>query len=479
MADLRRSIGAIEAFGFSLSIIAPTLAMAFTTTLTAQSAGRAAPLAYLIGAIIVALVGLSFVAFGRRVAHAGSVYAYVGSVFGPRCGFVAGWALLLMYVTLSAGSTALVGNFGAAALGHAGLEGPHLWLFVAVLGAFFAVWLTCRDTQLAARLMLALEGVSVLAILLLAIVVLTRIHLSLLPFKPEPGHSWAGIGYGIVFAVLAFAGFEGATTLGEETRSPVRSIPKAVMGTVIAAALFYVLVSYAQVVGYGLDHVQVLSQASAPLDELSTRFISGTFAGFIDLAAATSALACAIGSLSAAARMLYALSRAGLAPSLAEVDTKHGTPTRTILVICAMNLACLSLWGARSDATSYSGDLLTIGTLALILVYMGVTVAAAIGALRSRRPVWWITGSLGTVLLLWPLWNSLYPAPPWPGNVWPYVVAAWLVLGTSIVFFWPSTTRFGFTSPVGGEGFAPPGVSDVPGLQPGAAPPSRRPPIGA
>jgi hypothetical protein len=63
LADLRRSVGAIEAFGFSLSIIAPTLAMAFTTSLTGQSAGRAAPLAYLIGGIVVTLVGLPFMAF--------------------------------------------------------------------------------------------------------------------------------------------------------------------------------------------------------------------------------------------------------------------------------------------------------------------------------------------------------------------------------------------------------------------------------
>jgi amino acid transporter len=123
----------VEAFGFSISIIAPTLAMAFTTPLTAQSAGRAAPLAYLIGGIIVTLVGLSFIAFGRRVAHAGSVYAYVRSALGARFGFVAAWALLLMYVTLFAGSTALVGNFGAAALDHAKIEGPHLWFVVAVL----------------------------------------------------------------------------------------------------------------------------------------------------------------------------------------------------------------------------------------------------------------------------------------------------------------------------------------------------------
>lgn len=387
------------------------------------------------------LVALSFAAFSRRIAHAGSVYAYVGSVFGSRWGFASGWTLLLTYVTLLAGSTALVGNFAAAGLRHAGLEWPNLWLVVAVMAALFSVWLTWRDMRIAARLMLVLEGASVLAILLLAIVVLMRVPLSLLPFKPEPGHGWTGIGYGIVFAALSFAGFEGATTLGEETHNPGRSIPKAIMGTVIAAVLFYVLVSYAQVVGYGPDHMGEFGRASAPLDELSTRFVSGTFAGFLDFAAATSALACAIGSLSAAARMFYALSRAGLTQDVAEVDAKHGTPARSIVLIGAVNLACLLLWGARSDAADYSGNIVTIGTLALILVYISITGAQAVDAFRGRFPTWWTIGALGSVLLLWPLANSLYPAPPWPGNVWPYVVAGWLVFGPLLAFFRPSVAR--------------------------------------
>src|SRR5260370_39190417 len=214
------------------------------------------------------------------------------------------------------------------------------------------------------------------------------------------------------------------------------------MGTVITAALFYVLVSYAQIVGYGLDHVQALSQASAPLDELSTRFISGTFAGFLDFAAATSSLACAIGCLSAAARMLYALSRSGLAPSLAEVDVKHGTPARSIFVLGAVNLVCLLLWGVRSDATSYSGNIVMIGTLALILVYVSVTGAQAINACHDRRLAWWTIGSLGAVLLLCPLWHSLYPPPPCPGTFCPYLVAPSLALRPLLASFTPSPVPF-------------------------------------
>ena len=89
---------------------------------------------------------------------------------------------------------------------------------------------------------------------------------------------------------------------------------------------------------------------------------------------------------------------------------------------------------------------MTIGTLALILVYISVTGAQAIGAFRRRHWVWWMIGLVGAVLLLWPLGNSLYPAPPWPENAWPYLVAAWLMLGVLLVIVRPSVARLEFMS---------------------------------
>jgi amino acid transporter len=67
--------------------------------LTAQAAGGAAPLAFAIRTAEMAIVGLSFLAFSGRTAHAGSAYAYVSHTFGRRWGFIAGWALPLTYLT--------------------------------------------------------------------------------------------------------------------------------------------------------------------------------------------------------------------------------------------------------------------------------------------------------------------------------------------------------------------------------------------
>ena len=84
MEKLVRRLSLPEAVGLSVSIICPTVTAAFNITLVVQAAGPAAPLTFVIGTLAMALVALSFVAFSRRVAHAGSAYAYISHTFGSR-----------------------------------------------------------------------------------------------------------------------------------------------------------------------------------------------------------------------------------------------------------------------------------------------------------------------------------------------------------------------------------------------------------
>src|SRR5271154_7605876 len=119
MARLISRLSLPEAVGLSLSIICPSVTAAFNVTLVAQATGRAAPLAFAIGTVAMALIALSFTAFTHRVAHAGSAYAYIAHTFGRRMGFVAGWTMLLTYLGFATGFAALVGSFSSAALKEA------------------------------------------------------------------------------------------------------------------------------------------------------------------------------------------------------------------------------------------------------------------------------------------------------------------------------------------------------------------------
>jgi amino acid transporter len=242
MTLLVKRLSLIEAVGLSLAIVAPTLTAAFNVSLVVRSAGPAAPLGFLIAALATGFVALSFIGFSRRVAHAGSAYAYITHTFGARVGFVAGWALALAYVMFGSSMAALLGSFTVAALKSLGVSTPAgLWIIVSVLGILVAWSLSARDMRLAGRLMLTIEGLAVLAILYLCY----RIFLTAPPtvgavqaaLTPTPAYDgWKGIGIAMVFCVLSYAGFESATTLGEEAVNPRRVIPIAVFGSVALCA---------------------------------------------------------------------------------------------------------------------------------------------------------------------------------------------------------------------------------------------------
>jgi len=443
MTALRRNLGPFQAVGLSTSIIAPTAAMALNVSVTAQAAGRAAPLAFAIGTVVMTIVGLSFVAFSRRIAHAGSVYAYVSHTFGHRCGFIAGWTWLLTYLAYTGGVSALLGNLLEAALQNVAPHLASLWLASSVWAILAATYCcACRDMRIAARLMLVLEGLSVLAILALSCIIVAKVAratgLPVAPFMPSAEFGgWSGVGYALVFTVLSFAGFEGAATLSEEVTNPRRSIPIAILGTVMLAGAFFVFVSYAQVIGYGLDRIEMLGNASAPLNDLAIKYVSNDFATMIDLAVAISAFSCVIGSLSAAARLLFALGRAGLAPCISEVDAARGTPGAAIVLVGGLCLIGILVCAPFVSAADYYGDLVTIGTLAVILVYIGVTGAELAESLGALRQIWALFGLAGTLVLLWPLYNSVYPIPDFPRNLWPYVVIAWIFAGLLLLVIRP------------------------------------------
>lgn len=443
---LHKRLGLLEAVGLSIALIGPTMGMAFNVSLAAQVAGPAAPLAFAIGTCVVLVVGVSFAAWSRRLSHAGSAYGFIAEAFGKRWGFMAGWALLLSYVAFGEGASALVGNFVEAAARTCGWQTPNLWLAVSGGGILLATFLARRNMRLAGRTMLALQAISLLAVLVLSLLILIKISarhpLSLRPFVPSANHhGWAGVGYGLVFAVLSFAGFEAAATLGEETDQPRRNIPIALLGTLLVSGALFVVVSYAQVIGFGLENTAALAKDSAPLDTLAVRYASRGYAVALDLAAALGSFSCVLGSLSAAGRILFALGRAGLAPIAGRTDPKRGTPANAILITGVVFLLCLLVWAQHTGPGFYYGATGTIGTLAIILVYMGVAWAQARNAGRQWRGLGSLFGLAGVVLLLWPLGNSIYPMPAYPDNLWPFLLLVWLVCGGFLLLARPALGR--------------------------------------
>src|SRR5580692_4540716 len=446
MTSLVSRLNLPEAIALSLSVISPTVTAAFNITLIVQATGPAAPLAFAIGTVAMALIALSFMAFTHRVAHAGSAYAYIAHTFGNRAGFIAGWTLLLTYLGFATGFAALVGSFTAAGLKGLSIDVGPGWIAIAIASMVIAWLLAYRDMKLSGWVMLGLEAAAVIGILALCICILLQVHPTAADvtasFRPSLKYGgWTGLGYGMVYSILCYAGFEGAATLGEETINPRRNIPIALFGTVIGSGIFFIFVAYCEVIGFGPAGIKDLANSQAPLDDLALRYTSPALAIGLDLAAATSCFCGVLGCLAAAGRVLFALGRAGLSPTLAAVHPTHRTPAAAVSITTLMILVPFVAAGPFVGAGDYYSYTSTTGVLALILVYIGVGGAEVLEAWRARQQVWSVICVFGPVLLLWVLYRNIYPAPEFPNNIWPYFALAWMLGAWGLIRMRPAVAR--------------------------------------
>jgi len=445
---LRRKLSFIEVIALSIGIMAPTAAMALNGSLAASITGNSVPLAFLLATIAVGLASFSFIQFSRYFAHSGSVYGFNGIALGPRAGFFSGWALLGTYLAFTGASMAEVGNFAQAFFAdlHANVD----WLPLTLVAGLFIWLLAYSDIALSTRLTLALEGVSVLLIAILTVIILARGgasgSLTAEPFVPGK-QPFSNVALAAVFGFLSFAGFEGAATLGEETRNPRRNIPLAILTAVLGTGLFYVIVTYAQTVGFGTSDtgVKTFAASTAPLGDLGLRYVGVLMASLINVGATISAFASALGTANASARILFAMGRNGFVINqLGTTSRRTGSPVVSLAVIMVLAFAIVLGWSRAPNVNGATlfGYLGTIGVF-LILVAYTLTNVGAIRFFVSRR-LWawqWIIPVLAIIVLGYTLYSNIYPIPAPPFNIFPYVALVWLLIGLIIVFASPALVR--------------------------------------
>jgi len=453
---LRRELRFLETASVSIGVMAPTLAMSVTGVAAAKALGRAAPLAFAVAALGVGLVAYGFVRLAGEFSHAGSVYGFVGNTLGPRPGFLAGWALLGTYLVFQPVSIMGVAIFGRAFLSTTGLASDADWYPIA-LAAWVVIWvLAARGVRPTTRSVLAFEVVSVCLILVLMGVIFWRLAAGTAPggqtlsgevFVLPPGVGVSALALAAVAGFLAFAGFESAGSLGEESLVPTRMIPRAIITAVAFGAVFYVACIVAQTLGFGTSAagVSAFQHSQAPLGELAERYVGTTLASLLDLGAVLSALGAGLGGVTVAARMMFAFGRDGLASRrLSGVSAATGVPQRALALEMLIGLALLTAFRlAGTSALNVFFYLATIGTLSLLVMYVLTNVAAA--RHLGRRSPWQIVAPAGGVLIAgFVLYHNVWPVPPVPYEFFPYLVAGWLAAGLVITAVIP-----GFSAKVG------------------------------
>ena len=166
---------------------------------------------------------------------------------------------------------------------------------------------------------------------------------SLAPFNPSNAlQDNKGLLLGAIFGILAFIGFEAASALGEEARDPRRTVPRGVLYSCIGIGLYYVFCCYAWVVGTP-DIVQFHADTEGNDWIQFAHDHWGAAWWIVFIALVNSNLACAAAAVNNAARVLFAMGRAGSLPSiLGRVHNHHRTPY--VAVITVLGLSSISTY---------------------------------------------------------------------------------------------------------------------------------------
>ena len=459
---LRPSLNVWQAVGLSMALMAPSMAVNINPQAAAPSVGRAVPLAFLIAAVGVLLVAYGFVRLCQYYQHAGSVYAFVGATLGPRSGVVAGWGLVGTYLFYGVTTSSVVGIFGISFLQRTGawsnppVDAPFILTGVVLL---LACWLTIASVRRGTNVLLTVEGATVALILIVTAVVLVRLIVGNAPaghgftmsvFSVPPGTAPSALFLGVVFGFLSFAGFEAASTLGEESLNPRRDIPRAILGTTLFGGAFFVVVTAVEMMGFGAGKtgVAAFGSSSSLIGDLGSSYLSSWVGNLVTLGATVSAFGCCLACTVGSARLLFAMSRDGFGERGLGRVSRYGTPARAaVLVSAAMALVlglCIVAFSAVPENTFVWGG--TIGTLILLVAYALTTIGAIRLIFVQRRmpvPMWQIVIPLAALALLgYTIYRNVVPYPSsGPGHWFPIVAGGWLLAAIVAVIAAPTTAR--------------------------------------
>jgi basic amino acid/polyamine antiporter, APA family len=314
----------------------------------------------------------------------GGTYEYGYRYLTPALGFSAGW-MFLCAKTASASTAAL--GFAGYALSSLG-AGEEAIVPVAAGAAVAVTLLVLWGMRQSAWANAAIVLVTLAALATFCMAGLPAAvrngPAELTPFfRPVEGETpLTSLLHAAALMFVAFTGYGRVATLGEEVVEPRRTIPRAIVLTLIISAALYMAVSTVAVASVGADALASATDGrAAPLEQVSRSFGVPAVPPLVAFGAVTAMLGVLLNLVLGLSRVVLAMARRGDLPAAFARITTGGTPGPAVLLMGAA-VAILTLVGSVRVAWSFSAF--------TVLIYYAVTNLAALRLPPDERlyPKW-------------------------------------------------------------------------------------------
>ncbi|WP_167199633.1 APC family permease [Brevibacterium pigmentatum] len=339
--SLKRNLGLWSIVGLGLGYMTPTVVFD-TFGIVSEQTNGAVPAAYLVALIVMIFTAFSYGKMVRVFPTAGSAYTYTRETMSPGLGFLVGWTSLLDYLLLPMVNCLIIRLYMESMVPDAP---PWVWVIVYTIVMTGIVLSSMRGTANINGILLVFAVVLVATFCVLAVMQLNAGEGAGVVFSPEPfiheGVHLGAVLTGATVVCFSFIGFDAVTMYTNEAKH-VSLMPKAIMLTVLAGGLIFLVAGYfAQLLFPDNSQFTIVDD---PLPEIGMITGGHVFQLFFVAAAFAATAASGLASHASVSRMMLVMGRNGVLPRKAfgYINPKTHTPVFNIVLVGAVCLLAMS-----------------------------------------------------------------------------------------------------------------------------------------
>ena len=418
--ELRRTLSTTDLVVYGLIFMVPIAPFGIYGAVMSISEGMVV-LAYLIGMVGMIFTALSYWRMSEEFPISGSVYGYATHAIGKGVGFVSGWAILLDYILVPA----LLYVVAAVALGSI-MPAVPFWVWIVGFVAFNTI-INVVGIQFTARLnwvMLIFEVIVFLVFSVAAIMYISNnpdVSFTIDPIFNGDNFSMSLVLSAVSVCVLSFLGFDGISTLAEESKGGPASVGKASIWALIIVGFFFVIQTYLAACVVPWEGIETFADIDSAFYEVAH---TAGGAGVMWICALATGLAWGIADClvaqAAISRILYSMARDGFLPkALAKVHPRFQTPhVSTIFVAIISLVITLGFTQGIQDLA----ELINFGALSAFIILNFTVIYYFIYKKKSKRYFIHLVLPLMGFIVIAIVWASLSPSAM-------KLVAIWVIVG--------------------------------------------------
>ena len=386
---LKRHLDAFHLTSIGIGAIIGAGIFVITGEASAEYAGPAIVLSFIIAAIVCVFAGLCYAELASLIPISGGAYSYSYVAFGEFIAWLVGWGIILQYLgsacTVAVGFSGYFVSFFKSLgfhltetltraplnydvdsgwqLSGSILNIPALCL-CALIGFFILIGI-----KAAARLNNAMVAIKLITILLFIVFGVFYINPSnWIPFIPENtgffgSFGWSGVLRAAGFVFFAYNGFDSVATLAQEAVNPQKDIPKGILGSLAVSTLAYVSLTLVLtgIVSYSL--LNVPDPMSVALNAMGPNFV--WFGLLVKLAILAALASVILVQFLGQTRIFFSMSQDGLLPkAFRYIHPTFQTPVYSTLITMGVAIVISALFPVDLLAQLVSLATLMIFTIA-------------------------------------------------------------------------------------------------------------------